>query len=60
MPEDYIPMLLQMLDSWEFGIFEAELITSHQPLRYIGHEIFKRHNLLTAHKVCVNNSVQIC
>jgi len=44
---------LQTLDNWGFSIFQAESLTLHQPLRYIGYELFKRHNLLSAHKVCI-------
>ena len=41
----------QTLDSWDFAIFEAEALTTQQPLRYIGHELFKRYNLFSDHKV---------
>jgi calcium/calmodulin-dependent 3',5'-cyclic nucleotide phosphodiesterase len=43
--------LSQSLDSWDFAIFEAEALTTRQPLRYMGHELFKRHNLFSEHKI---------
>ena len=43
--------ITQTVDSWEFNMFEVETLTTHQPLRYIGHEVFKRHDMLSIHKV---------
>ena len=43
--------LSQTLDNWNFSIFKTESLTTQQPLRYIGHELFKRYNLLSTHKV---------
>jgi calcium/calmodulin-dependent 3',5'-cyclic nucleotide phosphodiesterase len=43
--------ITQTLDRWDFNMFEVETLTTHQPLRYIGHEVFKRHDMLSIHKI---------
>ena len=41
------------IDKWDFNVFEAESLTNHQPLRYVGYELFTKHELFKKHKVCI-------
>lgn len=40
----FIPQ--EQLDNWDFDIFKAESLSNKQPLRYVGQELFSRHDLL--------------
>ena len=35
----------EQLDNWDFDIFRAEALSDKQPLRYVGQELFSRHDL---------------
>ena len=47
------------LSTWNCDIFRLELLTNMQPLKYIGHELFKRYGLSERFKVCFNNYCNI-
>ena len=40
----FIPQ--EQLNNWDFDIFKAESLSNKQPLRYVGQELFSRHDLL--------------
>ena len=40
----FIPQ--EQLNNWDFDIFKAESLSNKQPLRYVGLELFSRHDLL--------------
>lgn len=35
----------EQLNNWDFDIFKAESLSNKQPLRYVGQELFSRHDL---------------
>lgn len=39
------------LDNWEFDVFHFEQLAGGTPLRYLGFELFKRHNLIKKFEV---------
>lgn len=39
----FIPQ--EQLDNWDFDIFRAEVLSNKQPLRFVGQELFSRHDL---------------
>ncbi len=44
----YSPALtqhLQQVDDWEFDMFSMERVSDGQPLRYVGHQLLKTHDL---------------
>ncbi|KAL5489526.1 hypothetical protein EMCRGX_G018626 [Ephydatia muelleri] len=44
-------LFVEQLDSWNFNILHAEQLCSNAPLRHIGHELFRRHDLTKKYKI---------
>nr|BAA34307.1 EFPDE1 [Ephydatia fluviatilis] len=44
-------LFAEQMDSWNFNILHAEQLCSNAPLRHIGHELFRKHDLTKKYKI---------